>query len=110
MLSAFYASLKHFAKIQFIPQMSELEALLNEIGNLMIENDNNLVTKLLDLKDQIHQKKANLNEFLEDSFKFIETPYLPALTPAEAEATYTLVLDMDETLVHYYEVFNCIKL
>lgn len=31
----------------------------------------------------------------------VEAPYLPALDPKH---TYTLVLDLDETLVHYYEV------
>ena len=31
----------------------------------------------------------------------VEAPYLP---PAKDPAAYTLVLDLDETLVHYYEV------
>lgn len=32
----------------------------------------------------------------------VEAPYLPALK--NKENTYTLVLDLDETLVHYFEV------
>ena len=31
----------------------------------------------------------------------VEAPYLPQL---KSERTYTLVLDLDETLVHYFEV------
>ena len=34
----------------------------------------------------------------------VEPPYLPPLSPEEAKKTYTLVLDLDETLVHYFEV------
>ena len=30
----------------------------------------------------------------------VEAPYLPAIK----DRTYTLVLDLDETLVHYFEV------
>lgn len=35
--------------------------------------------------------------------------YLPALRPEKAESTYTLVMDLDETLVHFAEVINNIK-
>jgi len=31
-------------------------------------------------------------------------PYLPKLTEVKEDATYTLILDLDETLVHYFEV------
>ena len=30
-------------------------------------------------------------------------PYLPPLEPKLIDTTYTLVLDLDETLIHYYE-------
>jgi hypothetical protein len=33
----------------------------------------------------------------------VEAPYLPPL-PSNNNNTYTLVLDLDETLVHYFEV------
>jgi TFIIF-interacting CTD phosphatase-like protein len=36
----------------------------------------------------------------------IDPPYLPPLTPSEQEKTYTLVLDLDETLAHYFEMGN----
>ena len=36
-------------------------------------------------------------------FKTVDAPYLPALTPEKQAKMYTLVLDLDETLVHYEE-------
>ncbi len=36
-------------------------------------------------------------------FKTVDAPYLPAITPAKQSKMYTLVLDLDETLVHYEE-------
>ena len=33
----------------------------------------------------------------------VKEPYLPPLDPKIAAKTYTLVLDLDETLIHYYE-------
>jgi TFIIF-interacting CTD phosphatase-like protein len=35
----------------------------------------------------------------DDSLPLVEPPFLPKATPYQ----YTLVLDLDETLVHYYE-------
>jgi len=32
-------------------------------------------------------------------------PYLPKLEETKGNSTYTLILDLDETLVHYFEVF-----
>ena len=34
-------------------------------------------------------------------FKTVEAPYLKPLTARTQKKTYTLVLDLDETLVHY---------
>lgn len=45
---------------------------------------------------------TNLTESFEEDLELpvVEPPYLPALGEARA---FTLVLDLDETLVHYYE-------
>jgi hypothetical protein len=42
------------------------------------------------------------------NYAFISQPYLPPLPIEDKYTTYTLVLDLDETLVHYvkkYEIF-----
>jgi hypothetical protein len=36
-----------------------------------------------------------------EALPLVEAPYLP---PVKDSNTYTLVLDLDETLVHYFEV------
>ena len=41
------------------------------------------------------------------NFKTVEAPYLPSLSEEKQKGVYTLVLDLDETLVHYQEVFFC---
>ncbi len=38
------------------------------------------------------------------NFALIPHPYLPSLPEDEKYTTYTLVLDLDETLVHYVNV------
>lgn len=38
--------------------------------------------------------------------KLESAPYLPSFTKEEQASTYTLVLDLDETLVHYFEIGN----
>jgi len=37
-----------------------------------------------------------------EALPLVEAPYLPPLK--DSSNTYTLVLDLDETLVHYFEV------
>jgi len=39
-------------------------------------------------------------------FKTVQAPYLTLLSPEIQAVTYTLVLDLDETLVHYEESQN----
>ena len=38
-----------------------------------------------------------------DNLPKVTEPYLPPLDEKIAKTTYTLVLDLDETLIHYYE-------
>lgn len=45
----------------------------------------------------------DLNES-DEPLEIIDPPYLPVLTEAQQKKTYTLVLDLDETLVHYFEI------
>lgn len=40
----------------------------------------------------------------EEQLSYVAAPYLPELPPENKNTTYTLVLDLDETLVHYEEV------
>ena len=35
------------------------------------------------------------------NFKTVKAPYLPILSPKKQKSTYTLILDMDETLLHF---------
>jgi Dullard-like phosphatase family protein len=39
-----------------------------------------------------------------DDLQIVDPPYLPQLTEKEQAKTYTLVLDLDETLAHYFEI------
>lgn len=39
-----------------------------------------------------------------EELEVIDPPYLPLLSNEEQAKTYTLVLDLDETLAHYFEI------
>jgi hypothetical protein len=39
-----------------------------------------------------------------DELPPVKAPYLPLLSDREQLKTYTLVLDLDETLIHYFEM------
>lgn len=39
-----------------------------------------------------------------DELPPVKAPYLPPLSDREQTRTYTLVLDLDETLIHYFEM------
>lgn len=40
----------------------------------------------------------------DEELQVVDPPYLPPLTEREQAKTYTLVLDLDETLAHYFEI------
>ena len=64
-------------------------------------------TKMQDLKDALVKKELEpTKKKVVKKNKKPQTPiyYLPALPQEEYENTYTLVLDLDETLVHFAEV------
>jgi len=50
--------------------------------------------------------KDELSE--EESLPIVKPPFLPPLDPVKASQTLTLVMDLDETLVHYREEDNTI--
>lgn len=43
-------------------------------------------------------------EDVEEVLPLVDAPYLPQINEEEQKNTYTLVLDLDETLVHFFEV------
>lgn len=54
----------------------------------------------------VHQKNNIVNEdqYEGDNLPAVYAPYLPPLTLRQQEKMYTLVLDLDETLIHYFEM------
>jgi len=42
--------------------------------------------------------------FFDDDLPVVTPPFLPPLPKVEQETTYTLVIDLDETLVHYFDM------
>ena len=50
------------------------------------------------------QTAAGAHPFFDDDLPKVFPPFLPPLSPEEQESTYTLVLDLDETLVHYFDM------
>jgi len=48
----------------------------------------------------------NLLDSVEEPLKVVDPPYLPPVS--NTESPYTLVLDLDETLIHFAEVNSLI--
>ena len=65
-------------------------------------------TLIIDLEDKI-EKKNDKNELFNDEefseqLTYVAPPYLPPFSKEKDKKIFTLVLDLDETLVHYEEV------
>jgi predicted HAD superfamily phosphohydrolase YqeG len=58
----------------------------------------------MEIENKIDQTYTEDDETVEEEVGLIEAPYLPSLPKESADKIYTLVLDLDETLVHYEEV------
>eukprot|EP00347_Sterkiella_histriomuscorum_P018948 403343543 len=63
-------------------------------------------TGLLQKQNQIINQKSNIvdNQDENDYLPVVYPPYLPPLSLRQQDKTYTLVLDLDETLIHYFEM------
>lgn len=53
---------------------------------------------------KLGQQQSHLSDDSFDSLPVVHPPFLPKLSSSEEESTYTLVLDLDETLIHYFEM------
>ena len=51
--------------------------------------------------EEMYTLEENLSE---EQLSYVAPPFLPELPPEKKNNTYTLVIDLDETLVHYEEV------
>lgn len=67
---------------------------------------NRMITVALDVSMKaLTQASASMQLFdsVEEPLKIVDPPYLSADT--DSTELYTLILDLDETLVHYQEVY-----
>ena len=55
------------------------------------------------LKALSSQVASDLQQIDLDELPRVVSPYLPGVTEFEQTNMYTLVLDLDETLIHYFE-------
>lgn len=63
---------------------------------------------IIDLEQKLGEDCDDLyieDTLSEEQLSYVNPPYLQDLPPEKINSTYTLVLDLDETLVHYEEVF-----
>jgi CTD small phosphatase-like protein 2 len=96
----------NFFSNQFFEQVTSFEKLTLLFQN---ENEKDLKNKK-EIKEEEEDEKTNTKEILTKNFQIlkylitiskIQIPYLPPLDKSKYK--YTLVVDLDETLVHYVE-------
>jgi predicted enzyme involved in methoxymalonyl-ACP biosynthesis len=92
---------KQFIKdiVETIKSVDRIEIGQAQLLVLKALNDYKALEKLPDEKELL---KGDMST--SDKLPTVETPYLPPLQGERAAGTYTLVLDLDETLVHFEDV------
>lgn len=94
------------------PQLRCLEAILKQIDNIHLEEVRILLARPSKMQNKNEDEKSTVKDYFneeedeeeEQRLELVDAPYLSPLPKEIESATYTLVLDLDETLVHYYEV------
>ena len=74
----------------------------NKISQLENKNINNNILNIDTILNSINLDEENNNNNLANTKKILTLP-LPNREPEEFNYKYTLFLELDETLVHYYE-------
>ena len=67
----------------------------------LMATNNTVMSQEKDLQDQLQQ---SLRVQVDQGHRLIKPPYLPPLNSLDGKRKYTLVLDLDETLLHFEEV------
>ena len=85
-------------------QMNQMNE-MNEMNDLNDLNEMNEINEMNDLNDMNGINYGmNVNDGDEYGFDQLPRVSVPYLPPLSNPNTFTLVLDLDETLVHFYEV------
>lgn len=75
--------------------------LSDEFEGKYMPTNNTLMSQEKDLQDQLQQ---SLRVQVDQGHKLVKPPYLPPMNTLDGRRKYTLVLDLDETLLHFEEV------
>jgi len=73
-----------------------ISEIIDQISNITIPQTRDLILESLEATVTLYSSVTSLDTQP-------QSPYLPKLSPEKQSKTYTLVLDLDETLVHYFQ-------